>query len=50
MASHGENWVPGAHLRFGSLDFFITMEGGLAQAHIPVRLLHSADLNSTVEA
>jgi hypothetical protein len=30
MDSHSESWVPGAHMHFGSLDFFITVEGGLA--------------------
>ena len=31
MASHDVSWVPDAHVRFGNLDFIITMEGELAQ-------------------
>jgi hypothetical protein len=29
MASHGIDWTPGAHVRFRSLDFIITIEGEL---------------------
>ena len=29
MASHGVSWVPGAYVRFGDLDFIVTMEGEL---------------------
>jgi hypothetical protein len=50
MTSHVKSWVLGAHVRFRSLDFLVTAEGGLAQACFPVRLLRSADLDSTVEA
>ena len=32
MASHNLSWVPGVHVRFGDLDFIITMEGELAMA------------------
>jgi hypothetical protein len=50
MASHSGRWVLGAHVRFGSLDFFVTAEGGLAQAHVLIRLLRSVDLDSTIKA
>jgi hypothetical protein len=32
MASHGVSWILGAHIRFESLDFFVTTEGELARA------------------
>ena len=50
MASHGVSWVPGVHVRFGSLDFFVTAEGELAWAPAPVQLLCSTGLDATVEA
>jgi hypothetical protein len=43
-------WVPGAHVRFGNLNFFVTMEGELAQAPAPVQPLHSASIDTIVEA
>ena len=49
MASHGVSWVLGAHMRFGSLDFIVTMEGVLARAPAPVQLPHSTDLDTTIE-
>ena len=50
MASHGVSWVSGAHVCFGSLDFFITTEGELARAPAPVQLLCSTGLDAIVEA
>ena len=50
MASHGVSWVPGAHVRFGSLDFIITGEEELARAPAPVQLLRSTSLDAIVEA
>ena len=50
MASNGVSWVPGAHVRFGSLDFFVTAEGELVRAPTPVQLLRSTGLDATVEA
>ena len=47
MASHGVSWVPGMHVCFGNLDFIITMEGGLAQAHAADQPLHFVGLNMT---
>jgi hypothetical protein len=35
MASHDANWTPGAHVRFGSLDFIVTNEGELVRALAP---------------
>ena len=50
MASHGVSWVPGTHVRFGNLDFIITMEGELAQAPAAVQPLHSAGLDAIDKA
>ena len=50
MASHGISWVPGAHVRFGDLDFIITMEGELAWAPIIVQPFHSTSLDAITEA
>ena len=50
MASHGVSWVPGAHVRFGNLDFIVTIGGELVQAPIAVQPLHSAALDAIVEA
>ena len=50
MASHGVSWVPGVHMRFGNLDFIITMEGELAQVPAIVQPLHSASLNAIAKA
>ena len=49
MASHGVSWAPGAHVRFGNLDFIVTTEGDLAQAPVAVQPLHSAGLGAIVE-
>ena len=49
MASQGINRVPGAHVRFGSLNFIITMEGELAMAPAAIRPLHSAGLDGITE-
>jgi hypothetical protein len=35
MASHDIDGTPGAHVRFGSLDFIVTTEGELARAPAP---------------
>ena len=45
MANHGISWVPGAHVRFGSLDFIITVGGELALAHAAIQSLPSISLN-----
>ena len=50
MASHNLSWVSGMHVRFGDLDFIVTMEGELAMASATVRPLHSADLYTIAEA
>ena len=50
MASHGISWVLSAHVRFGNLDFIVTMEGGLVQAPAAVQSLHLADLDAIAEA
>ena len=49
MASHSVSWVPGVHVRFGSLDFIVTTEGELAQAPAAVQPLHSAGLDTIVK-
>ena len=50
MASHGISWVPGTHVRSGSLDFIITMEGELVQVPAAVQPLHSVGLDVIAEA
>ena len=50
MASHDLSWAPGMHVRFGDLDFIVTMEGGLAMAHVAIRPLHSTGLDTIAEA
>ena len=45
MASHGISWVLGTHVRFGSLDFIITVGGELALAHAAIQSLPSIGLN-----
>ena len=50
MASHGVSWVLGAHVRFGSLNFFVSVEGELVWASDPVQLLRSTSHDATVEA
>ena len=50
MASHSVSWVPGTHVRFGNLDFIITMEGQLAQAPTAVQPLHSTGLDVIAKA
>ena len=50
MASHSVSWVPGAHVRFESLDFIVATEGELARAPAPVQLLRSTGLDATIEA
>jgi hypothetical protein len=35
MASHDIDWTTGVHVRFGSLDFIVTTEEGLARAPTP---------------
>ena len=50
MASHGVGWVPGAHVRFGSLDFIVMTEGEVAQAPAAIQPLHSTGLDKIAEA
>ena len=50
MASHGVSWVPSTHVRFGDLDFIVTIEGELAMAPATVRPLHSTGLDAITEA
>ena len=50
MASHNLSWVPGAHVRFGDLDFIITTEGELVQALVIVQPLHSVAIGMITEA
>ena len=45
MASHGISWVPGTHVRFGDLDFIVTVGGELALAHAAIQSLPSIGLN-----
>ena len=50
MASHNLSWVPGAHVRFGDLDFIVTTEGELVMAPTTVQPLHSIGLDAIAEA
>ena len=45
MASHDIYWVLGAHVRFGDLDFIITVGGELALAHAAIQPLSSIGLD-----
>ena len=45
MASHRISWVPGAHVRFGDLDFIVMVGGELALAHATIQPLPSIDLD-----
>ena len=45
MASHDISWVPGAHVRFGDLDFIITVGGELTLAHAAIQPLPSIDVD-----
>ena len=45
MANHNVSWVPGAHMRFGSLDFVITVGGELVRAHTAIQSLPSIGLD-----
>ena len=46
MASHNLSWVPGAHVRFGDLDFIATMEGELVQMPIVIRPFLSTSVDT----
>ena len=50
MASHGISWVLGAHVRFGDLNFIVTMEGELARAPIVIQPFHSTGLDVIADA
>ena len=45
MATHAIIWAPGAHMRFGDLDFIITLGGELALTHTAAPSLPSIDLS-----
>ena len=45
MASHGISWLPGAHVRFGDLDFIVMVGGELALAHTTIQPLPSIGLD-----
>ena len=49
MASHGISWVPRAYVRFGDLDFIITVGGELALAHAAIQPLPSIGLDTIDE-
>ena len=46
MASHRISWVSGAHVRFGDLDFIVTVGGELALTHATIQSLPSIGLNN----
>ena len=41
MADYTISWVPGTHVRFGDLDFIITVGGELALARVAIQSLPS---------
>ena len=45
MASHAINWVLGAHMCFGDLDFIVMVGGELALAHAAIQPLPSIGLD-----
>ena len=45
MANHNVSWVPSTHVRFGSLDFIITVGGELVRAHTAIQSLPSIVLD-----
>ena len=45
MDNHNISWVLGAHVRFGSLDFIITVGGELVRAHAAIQSLPSIGLD-----
>ena len=45
MATHAIIWAPGAHVRFGDLDFVITLGGELALTHTATPSLPSINLS-----
>ena len=45
MANHAISWVPGAHVRFGDLDFIVTLGGELALAHTAIQSLPSVNFS-----
>ena len=49
MASHGISWAPGAHVRFGNLDFIITVGGELVLPHAAIQPLPSIGLDTVGE-
>ena len=49
MTSHDISWVLGAHVRFGDLDFIVTMEGELAWVPVVVQPFHSTSLDVITE-
>ena len=45
MATHAISWAPGTHVRFGDLDFIITLGGELALTHTAAQSLPSINLS-----
>ena len=45
MANHAISWVPGTHVRFGDLDFIVTVGGELTLAHTAIQPLLSIGLD-----
>ena len=37
MSNHTEGWAPGVLMHFGSLDFIVTINGGLERIQAPTR-------------
>ena len=45
MATHAISWAPGAHVRFGDLDFIVTLGGELVLTHTAAQPFPSINLS-----
>ena len=45
MSSHAISWVLGTHVRFGGLDFIVTVGGELVLAYATIQSLPSIGFN-----
>jgi hypothetical protein len=46
MAGHSISWIPGVHMRFGTLDFVVTTEGELVRPPTPTHPPLTTGLNA----
>ena len=43
MAYTALSWVPGALVRFGALEFVVTLDRGLERVHVPISVTPTID-------